>query len=125
MDDEDIGYRKPPKSTQFKKGRSGNPYGRPRSGTKNINNIIARELERKIKVTEEDETVFYSAIDIAVRQLVQKAAKGDLKAQKMLFPLIEKMNAKDEIPQIPQMRIFRECRHANCPSHKENSQKAT
>jgi hypothetical protein len=26
----EIGYRKPPKATQFRKGRSGNPRGRPK-----------------------------------------------------------------------------------------------
>lgn len=29
-DDDEIGYRKPPRYTQFQKGRSGNPNGRPR-----------------------------------------------------------------------------------------------
>ncbi len=32
MADNDAGYRKPPKHTQFKKGQSGNPKGRPRKG---------------------------------------------------------------------------------------------
>jgi len=26
----DVGYGKPPKQSRFKKGHSGNPYGRPR-----------------------------------------------------------------------------------------------
>lgn len=29
-DDEAVGYRRPPKATQFRKGKSGNPRGRPR-----------------------------------------------------------------------------------------------
>ena len=30
MVDDDVGYRKPPKHSQFKKGKSGNPKGRPK-----------------------------------------------------------------------------------------------
>ena len=29
-DDERVGYRRPPRSTRFRKGRSGNPRGRPK-----------------------------------------------------------------------------------------------
>ena len=29
-DDYEVGYRRPPEHTRFKKGRSGNPGGRPR-----------------------------------------------------------------------------------------------
>jgi len=28
--DKKVGYKKPPKKTQFKKGKSGNPKGRPK-----------------------------------------------------------------------------------------------
>jgi hypothetical protein len=30
-DDYEVGYKKPPKATQFKPGQSGNPAGRPKS----------------------------------------------------------------------------------------------
>ena len=30
-DDYEVGYGRPPKSGQFKKGQSGNPKGRPRN----------------------------------------------------------------------------------------------
>ena len=46
-DDYEIGYKKPPKNGQFKKGQSGNPKGRP-TGSKNkkkvFNDILSQEL---------------------------------------------------------------------------------
>ena len=36
-DDDPVGYKTPPKNTQFQPGQSGNPKGRPK-GTKNQQN---------------------------------------------------------------------------------------
>jgi hypothetical protein len=46
-----VGYGKPPKHTQFKPGKSGNPQGRPK-GTKNLKTDLAEELCEKILVHE-------------------------------------------------------------------------
>lgn len=49
----EIGHRKPPKATQFKRGMSGNPRGRPK-GSKNFKTIMneqlgARAIGNKVK----------------------------------------------------------------------------
>jgi hypothetical protein len=34
MDDEKVGYKRPPKATQFKPGKTGNARGRPKGSRK-------------------------------------------------------------------------------------------
>lgn len=50
-DDYEVGYKKPPKGSQFKKGQSGNPKGRPK-GSRNVANIYQDLLEEELNVTE-------------------------------------------------------------------------
>jgi Family of unknown function (DUF5681) len=60
IDDYEVGYARPPSANRFKKGQSGNPYGRPR-GAKNrrpplneqrMKTIILDEAYRKITLNE-------------------------------------------------------------------------
>lgn len=46
MSDYEIGYKKPPKKSQFKKGRSGNPGGRPARGPQVISTDDAEIMRR-------------------------------------------------------------------------------
>ena len=46
-DNYDVGYKKPPKNTQFKPGQSGNPKGRPKKPT-NIHEALIDNLGKKI-----------------------------------------------------------------------------
>jgi hypothetical protein len=48
-DDYGVGYGRPPKETQFKKGQSGNPRGRPK-GSESLKTVIQEELDRKITI---------------------------------------------------------------------------
>ena len=56
----DVGYRKPPKAHQFRKGRSGNPRGRKR-GEQNILSIFKRIALKRVKVndggTDQDDVI--------------------------------------------------------------------
>jgi hypothetical protein len=79
LDDDGIGYRRPPKKTQFKPGQSGNPKGRPK-GSKNMTTILQEELDQKIPVTEGGKRRRVTKRRLAVRQQVNKAAQGDSKA---------------------------------------------
>jgi hypothetical protein len=42
----EIGYKHPPKRTQFRPGISGNPSGRPK-GSRNVAAVVRRTLEEK------------------------------------------------------------------------------
>ncbi|MCA0372784.1 MAG: DUF5681 domain-containing protein [Proteobacteria bacterium] len=86
----DIGYGKPPKHSQFKPGQSGNPRGRP-SGSKSMSTILRKALSERIEVNKGGKRIKRTKLDIAVEQLVNKAAGGDLKAIVQLAHYIERM----------------------------------
>jgi hypothetical protein len=78
-DEYDVGYRKPPKATRFKKGQSGNPKGRPK-GSPNIVTAVRRAIHAKVPIIEEGRRKLMSKLDAAATQLANKAAKGDQRA---------------------------------------------
>jgi hypothetical protein len=45
--DYDVGYGKPPPHTQFQKGVSGNPRGRPK-GSKNLKTLARKVMNTKV-----------------------------------------------------------------------------
>ncbi len=85
-DEYNIGYGKPPEVTRFKKGESGNPQGRPR-GKRNVMTILEDVMFAKVQVSEGGHRVKKTKLEIALTQLINKAASGDLKATKMLIAL--------------------------------------
>lgn len=78
-DDYEVGYGKPPKRTQFKKGQSGNPKGR-RKGARGLKTDLFAELNERIEVTEQGKVVSLTKQRVIVKQLVAKAVKGNDRA---------------------------------------------
>ena len=82
--DYEVGYGRPPKATQFKPGQSGNRKGRPK-GAQNLTTLLEKELNSLVPVTENGRRKNVSKKKVMTKQLVNKAAAGDLKAAAMVF----------------------------------------
>jgi hypothetical protein len=83
----EIGFGKPPKHSRFRKGLSGNPKGRPK-GRRNLATVLERTLQEKIVINENGERRTVTKLEAAVKQLVNKAAAGDLAALRQLTALV-------------------------------------
>ena len=87
--DYEVGFKKPPKDTQWKSGQSGNPKGRPKK-TKDFEKLLDLELSQTLRITEGDKKVTLTKRQVILKSLVNGALKGDLRALKMLLPFIVK-----------------------------------
>ena len=78
-DDYEVGYGCPPKHSRFQKGTSGNGKGRPK-GSRNFQTLLQQELDAQVVVNEQGRKRHISKRQVMVKQLVNKAAQGDLRA---------------------------------------------
>jgi len=81
-----IGYGKPPKASQFKPGRSGNPEGR-RKGSLNLVTDLSAELGEKITVREAGRPRRVSKQRALIKSLMAKALQGDVRASGVVLAL--------------------------------------
>jgi hypothetical protein len=95
-----VGYRKPPRHTKFRKGRSGNPGGRPK-GTLNGVTVLQRAFRETITVTDagSGRTKKMTKLELACRQLANKAAAGDHRSIRLAMQLLQ--GAEDADPHQP------------------------
>ena len=94
----EVGFKKPPKQTQFKPGQSGNPAGRPK-GTKNFKTDLEEELQTKIVIREGGKTLQVSKQRALLMSLIANAIKGDVRAANTLTGLVLKvLDQEEELP---------------------------
>ena len=84
---EPVGYGKPPAKSRFKPGESGNPKGRPK-GSLNVTTVLMKTLREKVVITENGIRKTITKLEAFIKQLVNKAASGDLRALPHLLPMI-------------------------------------
>jgi hypothetical protein len=77
--DDDVGYGRPPKNTQFKPGQTGNPKGRPKK-VHNFRTDLRDELSQLITVRENGHERKITKLRALVKSLVAAAIKGDMRA---------------------------------------------
>jgi hypothetical protein len=91
--DYEVGYKKPPEHTRFKKGQSGNPRGRPR-GAKNMATLLGEALDEKVTLTDNGRRRKVSKREIIVTQLVNRSAQADLKAMQILLGMVQEIERR-------------------------------
>ena len=89
-DVEEVGYKKPPSHTQFKKGKSGNPKGRPK-GSVSLNKIWREVFIKPETVTINGQQQKMPMIKAALMKQREKIMQGDTSALKALWPQLRSM----------------------------------
>jgi hypothetical protein len=82
-----VGPGRPPRHSQFEKGKSGNPGGRPRR-ERDLAKLVDSELDEPFTVTENGKRIKLTKRQIVAKSLVNEAAKGNLKALDTVIRLV-------------------------------------
>lgn len=90
----DVGYKKPPTSTRFQKGKSGNPKGRPK-GSLSLATLFNRALSEKVTIIENGRKRAVSKLEAALKGLVNRSAQGDGNAIRLLMSMSHLIGVED------------------------------
>jgi hypothetical protein len=92
----EVGYGKPPRQHQFRRGQSGNPKGRQK-GIKNAATILQEILNTRIDIRTGGTTRKVSVIEAMLTRIADAALKGDTKAAAFLLQRYETVDrAQDQ-----------------------------
>ncbi|MBR0797632.1 hypothetical protein JQ615_19795 [Bradyrhizobium jicamae] len=88
----EVGYRKPPVTTRFKKGQSGNPSGRSKKVAQDLQpgKILQSIDNEEILVNVDGKRKRMLKAEIYFRQQFTKAIRGDLTAARLVAKMAEK-----------------------------------
>jgi hypothetical protein len=84
-----IGYGKPPIHSRFRKGRSGNPGGRPRG--KRLATLLREALSETAMIEINGRPRRVSKGQATVALLIDRAAEADPRWMKLLLDLVQKL----------------------------------
>jgi hypothetical protein len=86
----EVGYKKPPKHSQFKKGQSGNSKGPPK-GSKSAKAIFEKALWKAVQIKMGDTTAKMPKIEAMLTSMIHQAMKGDKKAFDLVMKYADKL----------------------------------
>lgn len=101
----EVGYGRPPKSSQFKKG---NRHGKGRRrGSRNLKTIVEEVTHETVPAQINGKTKKLPRIELVLRQLAQKASTGDLRAASLLVQLYERYGpVEDDGPILEEETVY-------------------
>jgi hypothetical protein len=88
-----LGRGHPPKHTQFPKGKSGNPKGRPK-GSKNMSTYLMEAAHDQVSATIGGKTRKISKLQATTMQLATKAASGDQAAMNKFLDWMDEIETR-------------------------------
>jgi hypothetical protein len=83
-----VGYGKPPKANQFRKGRTGNPRGK-RKGEENITSAFRRHVLKRVKIKDGDTPRTITLAEAVILKNLNAALQKDPVAMGNIFRLAE------------------------------------
>jgi Family of unknown function (DUF5681) len=118
-----VGYARPPTSSQFQPGQTGNAKGRPK-GSRSASSMARDALERTVTVKVKRTWRTMTVRRAAYLRLGEKAAAGDAKALEYLLSLESEQRPPDQAPMQPLsakdlelLQGFFDRRRASVPQH--------
>ena len=93
----EVGYKKPPKHSQFKKGQSGNKRGRPKQRVtiSDFETAFDKALSAFITVSENGTVHQIKKLNALATQTVNKALKGNHQATNLVLSMFAKRAAME------------------------------
>lgn len=88
-DDDKVGYKKPPKKSQFKKGKSGNPKGRPPK--KIFHKAFIDAMGENVTLTINGEKVTMSVQDAIIKKMMIDSMNGKQTATKNFIEVLKSL----------------------------------
>ena len=86
-----VGYKRPPRHSQFRPGRSGNPGGREKE-LRNFGTDVKATLAGPLAIKEKGKTKRVSSQEGVLLRLREKALKGDARALDQFIRLAQMFN---------------------------------